>query len=597
MKNTTLGKFIKYYKPYKAMLLLDLFSAALIGVAGVIFPIILRKLTGQIFLLPDADVMMRKLWYYCGALLILYIVQSLAQYYMATYGHIMGAKMETDMRDDLFTHMEKLSFSFFDRTNTGQMMSRIISDLADVTELAHHGPENVFIASVKMLGAFLVLFFIHIPTTLVLLAVTIAMFIFTSYQRRRMERTFMENRRRIADVNTLVQDSLAGIRTVQSFSNEDIEAEKFSEGNQRFLESKIDNYLVMGEYVSINGFMQGMMYLSVILTGGYFVTRGDIQAVDIILYVLYISMFLDPIKMLVNFTEQFQKGMTGFQRMVEILETEPEVQDRPNAIEVDNLEGKIEFRDVSFHYEKDEPVLRNLNASIYSGSTVALVGPSGAGKSTFVSLIPRFYDVTSGAVTIDGVDVRDITLKSLRANIGVVQQDVYIFNCSVRDNIAYGRPGATEEEIVDAAKKANIHDFIMSLPQGYETMMGERGIRFSGGQKQRISIARVFLKNPSILIMDEATSSLDNESELFIQSSLDELSRDRTTLVIAHRLSTIKNADHILVLTDEGIVEQGNHSDLLEKDGLYSYLYNLQFLDKADEELITEEYKEKVPSR
>ena len=412
-----------------------------------------------------------------------------------------------------------------------------------------------------------------------------------------MERTFMENRRRIADVNTLVQDSLAGIRTVQSFSNEDIEAEKFSEGNQRFLESKIDNYLVMGEYVSINGFMQGMMYLSVILTGGYFVTRGDIQAVDIILYVLYISMFLDPIKMLVNFTEQFQKGMTGFQRMVEILETEPEVQDRPNAIEVDNLEGKIEFRDVSFHYEKDEPVLRNLNASIYSGSTVALVGPSGAGKSTFVSLIPRFYDVTSGAVTIDGVDVRDITLKSLRANIGVVQQDVYIFNCSVRDNIAYGRPGATEEEIVDAAKKANIHDFIMSLPQGYETMMGERGIRFSGGQKQRISIARVFLKNPSILIMDEATSSLDNESELFIQSSLDELSRDRTTLVIAHRLSTIKNADHILVLTDEGIVEQGNHSDLLEKDGLYSYLYNLQFLDKADEELITEEYKEKVPSR
>lgn len=583
MKNSTLGRFIHYYRPYKLTLFLDLLSAAVIGLAGVIFPFILRHLTGYVFLLPDTAEMMRQLWYYCGALLVLYIVQSIAQYYMATYGHIMGARMETDMRDDLFTHLEKLSFSFFDRTNTGQMMSRVISDLADVTELAHHGPENIFIATVKIVGAFLVLFFIHIPTTLVLLVVTIAMFVFTMIQRRRMARTFMENRRRIADVNAIVQDSLAGIRTVQSFSNEDIEAEKFGEGNQRFLDSKIDNYLVMGQYMSINGFMQGMMYLSVILTGGYFVTVGDIMAVDVVLYVLYISMFLDPIKMLINFTEQFQKGMTGFTRMLEILDTEPEVKDRPGAIEVGTLSGRIDFENVYFHYEEAEPVLQNINASIYSGSTVALVGPSGAGKSTFVSMIPRFYDVVSGSVQIDGIDVRDITLKSLRANIGVVQQDVYIFNCNVRDNIAYGRPGASDEEIIAAAKQANIHDFIMTLPQGYNTMLGERGIRFSGGQKQRISIARVFLKNPAILILDEATSSLDNESELFIQSSLDELSRNRTTLVIAHRLSTIKNADHILVLTEDGIAEQSNHEDLLARDGLYSYLYNLQFLDKAEE--------------
>ncbi len=583
MQNSTLGRFISYYRPYKFTLFLDLLSAAVIGLAGVIFPFILRHLTGHVFLLPDSAEMMRQLWYYCGALLILYIVQSSAQYYMATYGHIMGARMETDMRDDLFTHLEKLSFSFFDRTNTGQMMSRIISDLADVTELAHHGPENLFIATVKIVGAFLVLFFIHIPTTLVLLAATIAMFVFTMIQRRRMQRTFMENRRRIADVNAIVQDSLAGIRTVQSFSNEDIEAEKFGEGNQRFLDSKIDNYLVMGQFVSVNGFMQGMMYLSVILTGGYFVTTGDILAVDVILYVLYISMFLDPIKMLISFTEQFQKGMTGFTRMLEILDTEPEVKDRSGAIEVDTLSGRIDFENVSFYYEENEPVLKNINASIYSGSTVALVGPSGAGKSTFVSMIPRFYDVVSGSVKIDGIDVRDLTLKSLRANIGVVQQDVYIFNCSVRDNIAYGRPGAGDEEIIAAARQANIHDFIMTLPRGYDTVLGERGIRFSGGQKQRISIARVFLKNPSILILDEATSSLDNESELFIQSSLDELSRNRTTLVIAHRLSTIKNADHILVLTEDGIAEQGNHEDLLARGGLYSYLYNLQFLDKAEE--------------
>jgi ATP-binding cassette subfamily B protein len=581
MRKSTVGRFISYYRPYKFTLFLDLLSAAVIGLAGVIFPFILRHLTGHVFLLPDSAEMMRQLWYYCGALLILYIVQSSAQYYMATYGHIMGARMETDMRDDLFTHLEKLSFSFFDRTNTGQMMSRIISDLADVTELAHHGPENLFIATVKIVGAFLVLFFIHIPTTLVLLAATIAMFVFTMIQRRRMQRTFMENRRRIADVNAIVQDSLAGIRTVQSFSNEDIEAEKFGEGNQRFLDSKIDNYLVMGQFVSVNGFMQGMMYLSVILTGGYFVTTGDILAVDVILYVLYISMFLDPIKMLISFTEQFQKGMTGFTRMLEILDTEPVVKDRPGAIEVGALSGRIDFEDVSFHYEENEPVLKNINASIYSGSTVALVGPSGAGKSTFVSMIPRFYDVVSGSVKIDGIDVRDLTLKSLRANIGVVQQDVYIFNCSVRDNIAYGLPGAGDEEIIAAARQANIHDFIMTLPQGYDTMLGERGIRFSGGQKQRISIARVFLKNPSILILDEATSSLDNESELFIQSALDELSRNRTTLVIAHRLSTIKNADHILVLTEDGIAEQGNHEDLLARGGLYSYLYNLQFQDKA----------------
>ncbi|HHU12106.1 MAG TPA: ABC transporter ATP-binding protein [Clostridiaceae bacterium] len=572
-------RFISYYKPYLNILLFDLFCAAVIGATGLVFPILLRNLTSDIFVRTDNGLMLQGLFWTCIWLFVLYVLQSLAQYFVAYYGHVMGARMETDMRSALFSHMERLSFSYFDKSNTGSLMSRLIADLFDITELAHHGPEDLFISFVKIVGAFVILITIHVETTLVLIAVTLIMFFVSFHFNRRMRQTFMDNRLRIAEVNAIVQDSLAGIRTVQSFANEHLELKKFEHGNLRFLNSKRSNYLVMGRYHSINTFLQGMLYVAVVLAGGYFVVQGEVQAADIIIYVLYINMFLDPIKRLINFTEQFQKGMTGFIRMTEVIDTKPDVKDRKQAEEAGALTGHIEFADVSFAYETDEPVLTGINATIPARTTVALVGPSGAGKSTFCSLIPRFYDVDAGSVSVDGRDVRDLTLASLRANIGVVQQEVYIFNSSVRENIAYGDPNASDEAIELAAKRANIHDFIMGLPDGYDTMMGERGVRFSGGQKQRISIARVFLKNPPILILDEATSSLDNESERFIQQSLNDLSRDRTTIVIAHRLSTIKNADEILVLTEDGIAERGSHDALLRSGGLYARLYQMQFAE------------------
>ncbi len=572
-------RFISYYKPYLNILLFDLFCAAVIGATGLVFPILLRNLTSDIFVRTDNSLMLQGLFWTCIWLFVLYVLQSLAQYFVAYYGHVMGARMETDMRSALFSHMERLSFSYFDKSNTGSLMSRLIADLFDITELAHHGPEDLFISFVKIVGAFVILITIHVETTLVLIAVTLIMFFVSFHFNRRMRQTFMDNRLRIAEVNAIVQDSLAGIRTVQSFANEHLELKKFEHGNLRFLNSKRSNYLVMGRYHSINTFLQGMLYVAVVLAGGYFVVQGEVQAADIIIYVLYINMFLDPIKRLINFTEQFQKGMTGFIRMTEVIDTKPDVKDRKQAEEAGALTGHIEFADVSFAYETDEPVLTGINATIPARTTVALVGPSGAGKSTFCSLIPRFYDVDAGSVSVDGRDVRDLTLASLRANIGVVQQEVYIFNSSVRENIAYGDPNASDEAIELAAKRANIHDFIMGLPDGYDTMMGERGVRFSGGQKQRISIARVFLKNPPILILDEATSSLDNESERFIQQSLNDLSRDRTTIVIAHRLSTIKNADEILVLTEDGIAERGSHDALLRSGGLYARLYQMQFAE------------------
>jgi ATP-binding cassette subfamily B protein len=573
-----LRRFLSYYKPYKKIVFFDLFCALVIGATGLIFPILIRRLTNEIFHLPDMDVMMQEVVLTCLMLFLLYVAQSFAQYYVTYWGHYMGAKMESDMRSRLFSHFEKLSFSYYDKTNTGTMMSRLISDLFDITELAHHGPEDIFISIIKIVGSFIILATIHVQTTLVLAAVTVIMFIFSYRYNRRMRRTFMDNRVRIASVNAIVQDSFAGIRTVQSFANEEVEREKFEAGNRNFLKSKKDNYLVMGRYMSVNNFLQGLLYVAVVLSGGYYVSRGQILPSDIVVYILYINMFLDPVKRLINFTEMFQKGMTGFIRMNEVLDTKPDVHDKKGAIEAEQLTGQIVFDNVSFRYE-EEPVLENLSIHIRPKTTLALVGPSGAGKSTFCSLIPRFYDVTKGQVKIDGVDVRDYTLASLRANIGVVQQDVYIFNSTIRDNIAYGNPGAGEEEIIEAAKRAHIHEFIASLPDGYDTVLGERGVRFSGGQKQRISIARVFLKNPPILILDEATSSLDNESERFIQASLSELSRDRTTIVIAHRLSTIRNADAIGVLTEDGIVELGSHAELMAMDGIYRRLYDLQFDD------------------
>lgn len=568
-----------YYKPYRRVFWTDMFCAVILALTGVAFPIIIRYLTRSVFHLP-ASQMIDSVLLCSGAMFALYVIQAACQYYVTSYGHIMGAHIEYDMRRDLFSHMEKLSFSYFDKNSTGAMASRILSDLFDITELAHHGPENVVISLVKIGGAFIFLLTINVPVTLILLAMTLFMLVFSIRMNREMRKTFMNNRRNIASINAVAQDSLSGIRTVASFNNEHVELQKFDTNNERFLESKRVNYMVMGKYHTVNGFLQGLMYVSVVLAGGFSVARGHMAAEDIVIYILYINMFLDPIKLLIQFTEQFQKGYTGFIRMIEVLDTEAEIKDRPNAVDAGKLKGNIRFDKVSFYYEKDEPVLKDISVEIPAGRTVALVGPSGAGKTTFVSLIPRFYEAVSGQVSVDGRDVRDYSLTSLRNNIGVVQQDVYIFNTSIRENIAYGQPGAPLEAVIEAAKKAHIHDFIMSLPNGYDTLCGEHGVRFSGGQKQRLSIARVFLKNPPILILDEATSALDNQSEVQVQEALNELAKNRTTLVIAHRLSTIRGADSILVLTAEGIVDQGSHEELLSKGGLYKELYELQFADR-----------------
>ncbi|MFA5584995.1 MAG: ABC transporter ATP-binding protein [Saccharofermentanales bacterium] len=573
-----ISRFASYYKPYLWLFTADLFFAAIEGAVGLAFPSIIRYLINDVFTMADRALIVPILTRTALLMLLLYVVEAIALYFVTSYGHILGARIETDMRRELFTHMEKLSFSFYDNTSTGKMVSRLITDLNDITELAHHGPENVFISFFKLAGSFIILALIHVPMTLILIFFTGVMLAVTLGYRKMMTNAFMDNRRKIADVNAIVQDSLSGIRTVQSFSSEEVEMEKFSQGNEAFYRSKRRTYMVMGRYHTLNRFMQGMLYLTTLAAGGIFVVRGTLNPADVIAYILYINMFLDPIRTLIMFNEQFQQGMTGFKRMIQILDTAPEIADRPQAEDAGELDGRIVFDQVTFRYE-DENVLDRLSFTVEAGKTIALVGPSGVGKSTICSLIPRFYDVTEGQVLIDGKDVRDYTLDSLRSNIAVVQQDVYLFNNSVRDNIAYGNWEASLEEIKEAARRANIDDFIESLPDGYDTMVGERGVRFSGGERQRISIARAFLRNPPILILDEATSSLDNISERAIQAALDDLSRDRTTLVIAHRLSTIRNADEILVLSDRGIAERGSHADLLAKGGQYAFLYKSQFAD------------------
>ena len=571
----TLKKFIHYYGPYKTVFFIDLLCAAIISLVDLAYPQILRSATKTLFTQDKAIILQALPWIAIG-LFMMYVIQSFCKYYVSCQGHIMGAKMERDMRQELFEHYEELSFSYYSQNNSGQMMSKLVSDLFDISEFAHHGPENLFISLVKIVGSFIFLFLINKKLALPLIVLVILMFLFSFRQNQKMQRTFMENRKKIGDVNASLQDTLSGIRVVQSFTNEEIEKEKFQKSNHAFLVSKKDNYRCMGEFMSSNLFFQGMMYLVTLVYGGYLIANNEMSAADLAMYALYIGIFISPIQILVELMEMMQKGLSGFRRFLDVMETEPEIQDAPDAVELKDVKGRVCYEDVSFHYSDDETtVLSHVSIEIPAGKSVALVGPTGGGKTTICSLLPRFYDVTGGRVTVDGQDIRSLTLKSLRSQIGVVQQDVYLFSGSIRDNIAYGKPDATEEEIIEAAKCANIHDFIMELPDQYDTFVGERGARLSGGQKQRISIARVFLKNPPILILDEATSALDNESERWIQHSLEELSKNRTTITIAHRLSTIKNADEIIVITENGIAERGTHETLLEKNGIYAGYYNM----------------------
>lgn len=568
-------KFIQYYKPYKTVFFLDMICAMIISLIDLAFPQILNYLNDTLYI-ADHQTIIQSLFWLAIFLLIMYAIRALCKYYVSAQGHIMGAQMERDMRKDLFDKFEQLSFSYYDRNNTGEMMSKLVSDLFDICEFAHHGPENVFISLFKIIGSFILLMYIHVPLTILLMIVTLCMLLFSLKQNKSMQQTFMDNRQKIAGVNASLQDTLAGIRVVKSFANEDIERHKFARSNERFLQSKKNNYHCMGKFQGGNNFFQGLLYVTILVAGGFFIAEGSLEPVALATYALYINIFITPIEVLVEFTEMLQKGYSGFKRFNEVMETQVEIQDAPDSHDLVNVQGVIDYKDVNFGYD-DEKVLDHLNIHIDSGKSIALVGPSGGGKTTICSLLLRFYDVTGGSIEIDGQDIRKLTLKSLRQSIGIVQQDVYLFTGSIKENISYGKPGASDEEIIEAAKKANIHDFIMSLPDGYDTYVGERGTRLSGGQKQRISIARIFLKDPKILILDEATSALDNESERHIQKSLEALAKNRTCITIAHRLSTIRNADEIIVIGNNGIVERGTHQFLLNKNNVYAKYYRLQF--------------------
>ena len=571
-----LKRFVSYYKPYRGLFYLDCVCAVLLCVIDLSFPQILRWLPEGLFSGSAESIMAALRWLF-PALLIWYLLRALCQFYVTSFGHIMGTRMETDMRQDLFDKYMSLSYSYYDRNNTGEMMSRLVSDLFDISELAHHGPENLLMCSIKILGSLILLLWVNVPMTLLLLAVTLVLVVFTVIRQVRMQKIFTENRERIADVNAGVQNSLAGIRVVKTFAVEQGEMDSFHASNGRYRQSKEKSYMAMGIFHGGSNFLQGMLYVVTLVSGGFFIARGSLSYSDLAIYALYIGIFITPIGQLMDFTELLQKGYAGFKRFAQIMETEPEIQEKPNAAVLEQVKGEIQYQDVSFSYDEKEAVLDHLDITIPAGKTCALVGPSGGGKTTICSLLPRFYDVTGGSVRVDGHDVRDLKLKSLREAIGIVQQDVYIFAGSIRENIAYGKKDASQAEIEAAAQNANIHDFIMSLEDGYDTYVGERGTRLSGGQKQRIAIARVFLKNPPILILDEATSALDNESEKHIQEALDRLSVGRTTVVIAHRLSTIRSAEKIIVIDEGHVKEQGNHHQLMELDGIYARYFNMQF--------------------
>lgn len=572
-----LKKMISYYKPYLVIFWADMFFAALSAAIALSLPLVVRYVTSTLIYMEPQVILSRAKWI-AVLLLVMVAVDCYSKFFISNYGHVMGAKIEYDMRAEIFDHFQKLSFAFYDNQKVGQMMSRITTDLFDITELMHHGPENIILSLIKIIGAFVILLNINPLLASAAFVVLPFMFAFAFYMNKKMRLAFRQNRVKIAEINAQIEDNLSGIRVVKSFANEEIENGKFREGNAGFLAAKKNSYHYMGSFSAGMGAFTTLIQVCVILAGIVFIAYGKVDVSDLVTFLLYISVFTEPVRTLIDFTEQFQNGYTGFERFREIMNIEPDIRDREGAKELSAVRGDIAFEDVSFQYEENtERVLSHINLKVPAGAYMALVGSSGAGKSTLCSLIPRFYDVTGGSVKIDGKDVRDLTLKSLRNHIGIVQQDVYLFVGTVYDNIRYGKPDATREEVIEAAKNANAHEFIMSLPKGYETDIGQRGIKLSGGQKQRLSIARVFLKNPPILIFDEATSALDNESEKVVQDSLEKLAKNRTTFVIAHRLSTIKNAEKILVLTEEGIAEEGTHEELLEQKGVYEKLYNMQF--------------------
>lgn len=573
--NQNLKKMMGYYKPYLKIFWADMFFATLSAAVALTIPLVVRYVTSTLIYLP-ADEIIRQITYIGIGLVVLLAIDCYSRFFIGNYGHVMGAKMEYDMRAELFGHMQKLSFSFYDDAKVGQLMSRITSDLFDITELLHHGPENIILSVLKIAGAFVILVNINGWLALAAFAVLPFMFAFAFLLNKKMRRAFRNNRIKIADINAQIEDNLSGIRVVKSFANEDIENEKFRVGNDGFLAAKKNSYHYMGSFQAGVGVFTTLIQVSVILVGTVLIAYGRVDMTDLVTFLLYIGVFTDPIRTLVDFTEQFQNGYTGFERFQEIMNIRPDIEDAPDATPIGTVKGEIEFDNVSFQYkDNQENVLNHINLKVPAGAYMALVGSSGAGKTTLCSLIPRFYDVTGGRIMVDGRDIRSVTLKSLRDQIGMVQQDVYLFAGTIFENIRYGKPGATREEVIEAAKNANAHEFIMAFPDGYDTDIGQRGIKLSGGQKQRLSIARVFLKNPPILIFDEATSALDNESEKVVQDSLEKLAKNRTTFVIAHRLTTIQNAEKILVLTEDGIAESGTHEELLAQGGLYEKLYHM----------------------
>jgi len=568
-----LKKFISYYKPYWKLFSLDMSCAFLIAAIDLAFPLITRQFINDI--IPNGK--LRIFYLFIIALLVLAVIRAVLNYIIDYWGHIVGTRMERDMRRDLFEHLQTLSFDYFDNVKTGHIMSRIVNDLREISELSHHGPEDLFLSLVMLIGSFIILTMIEWRLTLIIYGFLPLLIWYAILKRKKMSSAFRSVRKRIANVNAQLENSISGIRVAKSFTNEEYEIEKFNEGNREFNNSREFAYKVMAEFFVGIFFLSNILNIIALSVGGFFVYRGYINIGDLVAYLLYINFFLQPIRKLTNFTQQFQDGMTGFERFVEIMKVKPSIVDKEDAVTLKEIKGKIEFKNVTFKYNENKFVLSNINLAIMPGETMALVGPSGGGKTTLCQLIPRFYEVNSGEILVDDMNIKDIKIKSLRENIGLVQQDIFLFTGSIKENILYGKPNSEDEEVVKAAKNANIHDFIMSLPEGYDSYIGEKGIKLSGGQKQRISLARAFLKNPAILILDEATSALDSEAEIIIQQALEKLTVGRTVLVIAHRLSTIKNANQIVVLTDQGIKEKGNHDELIAKDGLYNKLYNAQF--------------------